>query len=79
METQFHYDAIAYPSTRIGNGEAQYYNLVITPQFIDNYASLNYVVKGTIKKTCNLLMSKMLVLIIMELLNGMSHLLTLMM
>ncbi len=50
VETQFHYDAIAYPSTRIGNGEAQYYNLVITPQFIDNYASLNYVVKGTIKK-----------------------------
>lgn len=50
METQFHYDAIAYPSTRIGNGEAQYYNLVITPQFIDNYASLNYVVKGAIKK-----------------------------
>ncbi|WP_456100611.1 hypothetical protein [Phocaeicola plebeius] len=50
VETQFHYDAIAYPSTRIGNGEAQYYNLVITPQFIDNYASLNYVVKGAIKK-----------------------------
>ena len=46
----FHYDAIAYPSTRLGNGEAKYYNWVITPQFIDDYASLEYVVKGTIKE-----------------------------
>lgn len=50
IEIPFHYDAIAYPSTQIGNGEANRYNWVITPRFIDDYASLKYVVKGTIKE-----------------------------
>lgn len=45
-----HYDAIAYPSTRLGNGTINYYNWVITPQFIDQHASLKYVMKGTIKE-----------------------------
>lgn len=49
-EVPFHYDAIAYPSTQIGDGYINSYNLAITPQFIDNHASLKYVVKATINK-----------------------------
>ena len=49
-ESSFHYDAIAYPSTRIGNGKADYYNFVINPEFIDNHASLRYVIKGKLQE-----------------------------
>lgn len=58
IEIPFHYDAITYPSTQIGNGEANRYNWVITPQFIDDYASLKYVVKGTIKEDLQSIDSK---------------------
>lgn len=50
LEIPFHYDAIAYPSTRIGHGNIINYNWAITPQFIDNFASLKYVIKGTLKE-----------------------------
>lgn len=49
-ESSFHYDAIAYPNTRIGNGKADYYNFVINPEFIDNHASLRYVIKGKLQE-----------------------------
>lgn len=48
--TPIHYDAIAYPSTRIGNGTINHYNWAITPQFIDQYASLKSVIKGTLRE-----------------------------
>lgn len=50
LEIPFHYDAIAYPSTRIGHGNIINYNWAITPQFIDNFASLKYVIKGILKE-----------------------------
>lgn len=45
-----HYDAIVYPSTQFDDGAINHYNLVITPQFIDQRASLKSVVKGVIKE-----------------------------
>lgn len=44
----FHYDAIMYPSVRIGNGKMVASNLVIKPNVVDKTLELTYVIKGTI-------------------------------
>lgn len=44
----FKYDAIMYPSVRIGNGKMVASNLVIKPDVVDTALELTYVIKGTI-------------------------------
>lgn len=44
----FHYDAIMYPSVRIGNGKMVASNLVIKPDVVDTALELTYVIKGAI-------------------------------
>lgn len=44
----FHYDAIMYPSVRIGNGKIVASNLVIKPDVVDTALELTYVINGTI-------------------------------
>lgn len=45
---EFHYDAIMYPSVRMGNGKMVASNLVIKPEVVDKALELSYVVKGLI-------------------------------
>lgn len=48
QEIPYSYDAIVYPSMKIGKGELRFLNIAIMPSVVDEKLEMNYVAKGTV-------------------------------